>query len=132
MENGNLQSRVEKLERHLRNMRMAVVIVVAFFVYESLMPPELRPGRAPVHKTLHTEELVVTDGSGEIFARLLIDDRKGRLVLSDFTGKQINLNPSALGLSIPSNGEAIEQLRITSDGVFIYNAEGQKIGELSR
>lgn len=133
MENADLSARVMTLERHLRNMRMAVIVVVAFFVYEALMPPELRPGREKVHKTLKTEELVLTSRAGDVFARLVIDDRKGRLVLTGADGGRVNVDPAAVGLSLRGDGgETIEQLRITPEGVFIYDRDGRRIRELSR
>ena len=64
MPEHELQERVTTLERHLRNMRMAVIVIVAFFLYESLMPDELRPGRdAGIEDLVKTRELVLVDAA---------------------------------------------------------------------
>jgi len=92
MSNDEIHNRVAALERHLRNMRMAVIVVVAFFLYESLMPPELRPGRQEkIEDSVKTRALVLMNESGDARARLDVPDACGAPpVLLDGAGHRVS------------------------------------------
>lgn len=133
LNNEELTARVAKFERHLRNLRMAVIIVVAFFVYEALMPPELRPGnQEKIHTVLKTEELVLTTRGGGVSARLVIDEDGGRLNILDNKGNQIELQPDAIRLITERNGKDFDQLRITPDSITIYDNQGNTVQHIPR
>lgn len=133
----NFEQRLLTMERHLRNMRMAVIVVVAFFLYESLMPAELRPGNRDIQDIVKTKELVLIDRRGETIARLSVprDERSqkdsAQLVLSDSQGNRITLNSDAIKLFVREEVETIEQLSITSDEVVIYNKDGTRANSLN-
>ena len=134
---ANFEQRLLTMERHLRNMRMAVIVVVAFFLYESLMPAELRPGNRDIQDIVKTKELVLIDKRGETIARLSVPrDEQSRkdsaqLVLGDSQGNQITLNSDAIKLFVREEVETIEQLSITSDEVVIYNKDGTRANSLN-
>ena len=128
----NFEQRLFTIERHLRNMRLAVIVIVAFFLYESLMPAELRPGRRDIQDVVKTKELILVDRRGETIARLFTPAKEqsqkdsAQLVLSDILGNQISLNPDAIQLYVREGVDTIEQLRITPHDIVIYNEDGSQ------
>ena len=134
---ANFEQRLLTMERHLRNMRMAVIVVVAFFLYESLMPAELRPGNRDIQDIVKTKELILVDKRGETIARLSVprDERSqkdsAQLVLGDSQGNRITLNSDAIKLFVREEVETIEQLSITSNEVVIYNKDGTRANSLN-
>ena len=131
MSEHELQERVTTLERHLRNMRMAVIVIVAFFLYEALMPDELRPGRdARVEEHVKTRELTLVDAAGEPRARLDVGDDGARLVLRDRAGNRVRVGARALGIGVRDGADVIEQLSVDARGVEVYDRAGDVIGRL--
>ena len=126
-----INQRLARMERHLRNMRMAVIVVVAFFVYDALMPSELRPGRAKTHSILKTEELVLTNRSGDIFARLVVDEDKGVFNLHNMDGAQTRLTPTGTILSDDDDGTTVQRLRITPQGISLYDEKGRLLNKIN-
>ena len=133
----NIEHRLLTMERHLRNMRMAIIVIVAFFLYESLMPAELRPGNRDIQDTVKTRELVLIDQRGEMIARLSaprneqLQKESAQLVLSDSLGNQITLDSDAIKLFVREDVDTIEQLRITPHEVVIYNKDGTQANSLN-
>ena len=127
-----LHERVTSLERHLRNMRMAVIVIVAFFLYESLMPEELRPGRGgKIEERIETRELVLVDDAGDVRARLdAADDGAGRLVLRDRAGNRVRLGAHALSFGVRDGADVIEQSNVGARGVEVYDRDGAVVGRL--
>ena len=132
MSDNELRERVTSLERHLRNMRMAVVIVVAFFLYEALMPGELRPGHnQEIEDRVKTRELLLVDDVGDVRARLdTTDDGGGRLVLRDRAGNRVRLDARALGVGVRAGADVIEQLNLEAGGIEVYDRAGNVVGRL--
>ncbi len=132
MSNDEIHNRMTVIERHLRNMRMAVVIVVAFFLYESLMPPELRPGRhEKIEDSLKTRELVLMDEAGDARARLDVTDQGGaRLVLRDRAGNRVRLGADTVVVGVRDGADIVEQLRIEARGIEAYDRAGNVVGRL--
>lgn len=132
MSNDEIHNRVTALERHLRNMRMAVIVVVAFFLYESLMPPELRPGRqAKIEDSVKTRELVLVNESGDARARLdVTDDGGARLVLRDGAGNRVRVGAGALVVGVRDGADVVEQLRVGASGIEAYDRDGNVVGRL--
>ncbi|MDD9806145.1 MAG: hypothetical protein OXU50_06570 [Gammaproteobacteria bacterium] len=132
MSNDEIHNRVTALERHLRNMRMAVIVVVAFFLYESLMPPELRPGRqAKIEDSVKTRELVLVNESGDARARLdVTDDGGARLVLRDGAGNRVRVGAGALVVGVRDGADVVEQLRVGARGIEAYDRAGNVVGRL--
>ena len=133
----DIEQRMLTMERHLRNMRMAVIVVVAFFLYESLMPAELRPGDRDIKDVVKTRELILIDQRGESIARLSVprDEQSQReqaqLVLSDSQGNRIRLNPDAIKLFVREDVDTIEQLSITPNEIVIYDKDGTQVNSLN-
>ena len=133
----DIEKRLLTFERHLRNMRLAVIVVVAFFLYESLMPAELRPGKRDIQDVVKTRELILIDQRGEMIARLYapqdeeLQKESAQLVLSDSIGNQITLNSDAIKLFVREDVDTIEQLRITPNEVVIYNDDGTRANSLN-
>ena len=132
MPDHELRERVTTLERHLRNMRMAVIVIVAFFLYESLMPDELRPGRdAKIEDAVKTRALVLVDDAGDVRARLdTADDGVGRLVLRDRAGNRVRLGARMLSFGVRDGADVIEQLKVNARGVEVYERDGSVVGRL--
>ena len=135
--NTDIEHRLLTMERHLRNMRMAVIVIVAFFLYESLMPAELRPGNRDIQDIVKTRELVLIDPRGETIARLSVPrdeelQKEGaQLVLSDSLGNRLSLNSDAIKLFVREEVDTIEQLRITPREVVLYNKDGTQVNSLN-
>ena len=133
----DIEPRLQTMERHLRNMRMAIIVVVAFFLYESLMPAELRPGNRDIEDIVKTRELVLIDSRGEMIARLSVprdeqlQKERAQLVLSDSLGNQITLDSDAIKLFVREDVDTIEQLSITPREVVIYNKDGTRANSLN-
>ena len=125
----NSEQRLLTMERHLRNMRLAVIVIVAFFLYESLMPAELRPGSRDIQEIVKTKELVLVDKRGETIARLYtpkdeqLQKDSAQLLLSDSLGNKVVVNSDAIRLYVREGTDTIEQLRITPHDGVIYNED---------
>ena len=130
--NTDFEQRLMTIERHLRNMRLAVIVIVAFFLYESLMPAELRPGKRDIQDIVKTKELVLVDQRGETLARLYaprdeqLQKDSAQLLLSDTLGNKVALNSDAIKLYVREGADIIEQLRITPHDIIIYNEDGSE------
>jgi len=135
--NTDFERRMLTAERHIRNMRLAVIVVVAFFLYESLMPPELRPGNRDIQEVVKTRELILVDQRGETIARLNAsrDEQRqkdgAQLVLSDSHGNRITVDADAIKLFVREEVDTIEQLSITPREVVIYNKDGTRANALN-
>ena len=133
----DIEHRLQTMERHLRNMRLAVIVVVAFFLYESLMPAELRPGNRDIQNVVKTRELVLIDSRGEAIARLsVLEDEqlqkeRAQLVLSDSLGNRTTLDSDAIKLFVREDVDTIEQLSITPHELVIYNKDGTRVNSLN-
>ncbi len=133
----DIEHRLLTMERHLRNMRMAVIVVVAFFLYESLMPAELRPGNRDIQDVVKTRELVLIDSRGEAIARLSVPEdeqlqkERAQLVLSDSLGNRTTLDSDAIKLFVREDVDMIEQLSITPRELVIYNKDGTRANSLN-
>lgn len=133
---SNAEQRLATIDRHLRNMRMAIIVVVAFFLYESLMPDELRPGNRGVQETVKTHELILLDNNGETLARLKAnrDDQQveeyAELVLSDSTGNQITVAADAIRLFVRQGVDTVERLSIEPNTIEIYDQSGNIMNRL--
>ena len=133
----DIEHRLQTMERHLRNMRMAVIVVVAFFLYESLMPAELRPGNRDIEDVVKTRELVLIDSRGEAIARLFVPEdeqlqkERAQLVLSDSLGNRTTLDSDAIKLFVREDVDTIEQLSITPHELVIYNKDGTRVNSLN-
>lgn len=133
----DIKHQLMTMERHLRNMRMAIIVVVAFFLYESLMPAELRPGNRDIRDIVKTRELVLVDQRGETIARLStpknehLQKEQAQLVLSDSLGNQITLDSDAIKLFVREDVDSIEQLSITPREIVIYNKDGTRVNSLN-
>jgi len=132
MPNDEIHNRVAALERHLRNMRMAVIVVVAFFLYESLMPPELRPGRqAKIEDSVKTRELVLVNESGDTRARLDVTDAGGALlVLRDAAGNRVRVGAGALAVGVRDGADVVERMRVGAGAIEAYDGAGNVVGRL--
>jgi len=132
MSNDEIHNRVAALERHLRNMRMAVIVVVAFFLYESLMPPELRPGRQEkIEDSVKTRELVLMNESGDARARLDVTDAGGaRLVLRDGAGNRVRVGADALAVGVGDGAGVVGRMRVGAGAIEAYDRAGNVVGRL--
>jgi len=132
MSNDEIHNRVAALERHLRNMRMAVIVVVAFFLYESLMPPELRPGRQEkIEDSVKTRELVLMNESGDARARLDVTDAGGaRRVLRDGAGNRVRVGADALAVGVRDGADVVERMRVGAGAIEAYARAGNVVGRL--
>lgn len=133
---SNFEQRLATIERHLRNMRMAVIVVVAFFLYESLMPDELRPGNRDIQDVVKTRELILLDSNGETLARLKADSDNqqtteyAELILSDSVGNRMAISSDALRLFTRQHIDTIERLSIAPNKIMMYNESGTPTHQL--
>ena len=133
----NIEHRLLTMERHLRNMRMAVIVVVAFFLYESLMPAELRPGNRDIQDIVKTRELVLIDSRGEAIARLSVPENeqlqkeRGATCIERLFRNQTTLDSDAIKLFVREDVDTIEHLIITPYELVIYNKDGTRANSLN-
>lgn len=116
-----MATRVAQLERHLRNMRMAVVVIAAFFVYEAIAPDGFHD-RPRVSERIDTRELRVLDAQGQTVARLGADENGARFALSDASGNRLSADARALRLR-PADGAG--GARIEAGGVEVRSGDGR-------
>ena len=112
--NDDLQARLTTLERHIRNMRLAIIVVVAFFIYESLAPSGFHDRTHRLNK-IETQDLRIVNERRETLLRMAQGDNGANIVLHGGNGEQTVIRPDSLTI-YPFAGEPKRRLELTPDG----------------
>ena len=123
---GQYERRMREMERQIRNMRLAIIVVVAFFIYDTLAPDGFRD-RTHTLTRIETQELRVTDDRGRILMRLGANDAGGAIHLENPDGARLTMDARAIVMR-PLAGEALPRLEILPSGVRTYGKPGAQTG----
>ena len=116
----SIVQRLETMERLMRNMRFAIIIIAAFFVYQAIAPSGLWKG-IEVRNVVKLKELILIDDSGNELARLGASHHGGSLVLDHESGARLKLSADMIRLLKATAEGHTEQLRIDHNGMSSAN-----------
>ncbi len=119
---------VKLMRRDLQRMRLAVIVIAAFFVYDAVGPFTFKEERVVVQDMIKVKELVVVNDFGERIAYLGSDETGAGLVLDDEAGNRLEARPAAVSLIVPDGADLSVRLRVRPDGIDVYDAERQLVG----
>ena len=85
-----IPQRLEVMEKTVRNMRIAIIMIAAFFVYQALAPSGLWKG-IEVKEIVKMKELIIIDDHGHEWARLGAGSDGGRLILDNEAGNRFEI-----------------------------------------
>lgn len=117
----DLQARLAALERHVRNMRLAIIVVVAFFIYEALAPSGFHDRTHRLTK-IETQDLRLVDEHRETLLRMAQGDDGASIVLRGGNGEQTIIRPASLTI-YPFAGEPQRRLELTPDGARAFGGD---------
>lgn len=99
MEPVELTQRVNLLEKTIRNMRIAVIIIAAFFLYESIAPAGFGQMDVRVMEKVKLKELMVLDENNQMRVRLSVAEDGPQLLLEDpDSGQRVVLTNADLSI----------------------------------
>ncbi len=130
MREEDFPDRMEALEKNVRNIRIAVIIIAAFFLYETIAPSGLGKGDLRVMNTVKLKELVILDSENREQIRMYADEEGGQLVLNSHNDVRLHLTGEGVSAMLPSPTGYVEHLRIDNEGVSAYDRSGSLIGTL--
>ncbi len=128
MPEPEFSAQIKLMERNLRRMRLAIIVIAAFFVYEAVGTLPFGRDRVAIQETIKVRELFVVDGRGETIAYLGADGGGAGLILDDAAGNRLDARPAALRLMAPGGGRHVERLRIQGESIAAYDGNGRVIG----
>ena len=128
MSESEALEQLKLMKRDLQRMRLAVIVIVAFFVYEALGPFTYKEERIPVQETVKVKELVVVNDFGERVAYLGGDGTGAGLILDDEAGNRLEARPSAVSLMTPEKADLLMRLHMQAEGIDIYDTRGRPVG----
>ncbi len=128
MSEYELSDRIKSMERNLQRMRLAIIVIAAFFVYEAIGPLPFGRDRVEVKETVKVRELLVVDERGETIAYLGADDDGAGLILDDDAGNRLDARSAVIRLMAPGVDRRVERLRIDGEGVEVHGGAGRTTG----
>ncbi|MGU9978203.1 MAG: hypothetical protein ACNYNY_05980 [Candidatus Oxydemutatoraceae bacterium WSBS_2016_MAG_OTU14] len=121
MENTELLQRVNILEKTIRNMRIAVIVIVAFFLYESIAPAGFGQMDVRVMETLKLKQLMLLDQNNQVRMRLTSDEDGGQFILEDAeAGSRVVINDKGFNILESSDSGWQRALHISKKGLMKY------------
>ena len=115
------------MKRDLQRMRLAVIVIAAFFVYEALGPFTFKEERVAVQDMVKVKELIVVNDFGERIAYLGGDETGAGLILDDEAGNRLEARPSGMSLMVPEKADLVVRLRMQAGGIDLYDVGRQLI-----
>ncbi len=76
-------------------MRLAIIVIAAFFAYEAIGPLPFGRDRVEIQETVKVRELFVVDDRGETIVYLGTDGDGAGLILDDARGNRLDVRPAA-------------------------------------
>ena len=117
--------RVEKLEKYVRNMRLAVIVIVAFFVYDALTEAGIlgQQSSLPITTdTMRTRELLVIAPDNTGMLRIGAGaNQQLELTLDNEDGERLYLEAGSLGLlQTDRNQQRVHRMLVESEDIHFY------------
>ncbi len=112
----DLTQHMQEFERHIRHLRLALIIMVAFFVYDSLSEFRDRPHRL---KSIETQAMHIVDKQGRSLMRLGVSETGAILTLNDQSGRQLEISPHAIVMR-PVAGQDTPRAEFLPTGVSVH------------
>ena len=125
MPEHEFSKQMELMNRNLQRMRLAIIVIAAFFVYEAIGPLPFGGDRIKVQEAVKVRELFVVDARGETVAYLGADDGGAGLILDDAVGNRLDARPATVRLMSAHGDGWVERLRIWGEGVEAYDDRGR-------
>ena len=112
MSEPEFSDRITFMERKLQRIRLAIIVIAAFFVYQAIGPLTFGEERVEVLETVKARELLVVDELGKVVAYLSVGEDGAELVLDDAAGNRLVATSAGVVLTAPKDGGRVERLRI--------------------
>ena len=124
-EQTELKERVEKLEKYVRNMRLAVIVIVAFFVYDALTEAGILGQQSSLPMTtdtMRTRELLVIAPDNTGMLRIGAGaNQQLELTLDNEDGERLYLEAGSLGLlQTDRNQQRVHRMLVDSEDIHFY------------
>lgn len=124
-EQTELKERVEKLEKYVRNMRLAVIVIVAFFVYDALTEAGILGQQSSLPMTtdtMRTHELLVIAPDNTGMLRIGAGaNQQLELTLDNEDGERLYLEAGSLGLlQTDRNQQRVHRMLVDSEDIHFY------------
>ena len=121
-----IPQRLEVMEKTVRNMRIAIIMIAAFFVYQALAPSGLWKG-IEVKEIVKMKELIIIDDHGHEWARLGAGSDGGRLILDNEAGNRLKLSPDVIRILKTAGDGYIEQVQLDDSNMIFYDEDGKPL-----
>ena len=131
MPEREFSDRVKLIERNLQRMRLAVIVIAAFFVYEAIGSLPFGRDRVEVQEKVKVRELFVVDERGQTIAYLGADGDGAALTLDDTDGNRLDARAAVVRLMALAGTGRVERLRLRGEGIQAYDADGRVVGTLA-
>ena len=124
-EQTELKERVEKLEKYVRNMRLAVIVIVAFFVYDALTEAGILGQQSSLPMTtdtMRTRELLVIAPDNTGMLRIGAGaNQQLEQTLDNEDGERLYLEAGSLGLlQTDRNQQRVHRMLVDSEDIHFY------------
>ena len=125
-----LEERFEKIEKYVRNMRLAVIFIVAFFVYDALTESGIL-GRESFTSadTVRARELLIVSERGASMLRIGTDaNQQIELIIDNEAGERLRMDAGALSLlQTGAHQQRVRRLRLEADELKRYDMDGNEL-----
>ena len=132
MSEHEFSGRLDLVERNLQRMRLAIIIIAAFFVYQAIGPLTFGEDEVEVREAVKVRELFVVDENGQTIAYLGAGEDGARLTLDDVAGNRLDATAGTVSLAAWGGTGHVEGLRLQGQGIEAYDVDGRVIGTLAR
>lgn len=127
-----LKERIEKMEKYVRNMRLAVIFIVAFFVYDALTESGIlgQKSSTAIADTMRTRELLVISRHDASMLRVGTNqDQQIELTIDNEAGERLSLDAHAIGLlQTDRHQRRVQRFRLEAEKLEFYDANGFALG----
>ena len=131
-EQVDLEKRFEKVEKYVRNMRLAVILIVAFFVYDALTESGIL-GQEPSTSvdTMRARELLIMSKHGASMLRIGTNQsHQLELTIDNEAGRRLRLDADAISLlQTDTYQQRVQRLRLEAGGLKRYSADGAELND---
>ena len=128
MSEHETSDQIKLMKRDLQRMRLAIIIIVAFFIYEAIGPLPFASERVKLQEKIKVRELLVVDERGETIAYLGSDSNGAGLILNDDLGNRLDLRASIIKLMAPGDVNHIDRMHIQVERISTYDENGYVTG----
>lgn len=123
-----LHDRVEKMEKYVRNMRLAVIFIVAFFIYDALTEAGMlgQKSSTAIADTVRTRELLVISGHDASMLRVGTNQHQQlELIIDNEAGERLHLDAHTIGLWQTNDyQQRMQRFHLDADELRFYDPDG--------